>query len=54
MRVVTPDPLVQGSIDIQEFLIGPGDAVVPVPAAAWLLGSAVAGLGVLRRRQARD
>lgn len=50
MRVVTADPLVQNSIDIQEFLIGPGTAVVPVPAAAWLLGSAVAGLGLLRRK----
>lgn len=27
-------------------------SVVPVPAAVWLLGSAVAGLGILRRRQA--
>lgn len=50
MRVVTADPLVQNSIDIQEFLIGPDFSVVPVPAAAWLLGSALAGLAVLRRR----
>jgi hypothetical protein len=48
MRVVTANPLVQQSVDVQEFLIAP----VPVPAAAWLLGSAVAGLGWMRRRQA--
>lgn len=47
MRVVTANPQNQGGYSIQEFLIGP--AVVPVPAAAWLLGSALAGLGVMRR-----
>ena len=53
MRVVTADPLIQESVDIQEFLIGPDTtSVVPVPAAIWLLGSALGGLGWLRRRQA--
>ena len=33
-------------------VIGTPAAVVPVPAAAWLLGSALAGLGMLRRRAA--
>ncbi len=28
-----------------------GNAVVPVPAAAWLFGSAIAGLGWVRRRR---
>jgi hypothetical protein len=51
MRVVTPDPLVHQSIDVQEFLIGPGmTTVVPVPAAAWLFGSALGFLGWVRRR----
>jgi len=36
------------------WAVHPGDVqVVPVPAAAWLLGSAVITLGGLRRRQAR-
>jgi len=52
MRVVTANPLVQQSIDIQEFLVGPAmGTIVPVPAAIWLLGSALGGLGWLRRRQ---
>lgn len=52
MRVLTPSPLQQNGLDIQEFLVGPGTTVTPVPApaAAWLLGSAVAGLALLRRR----
>jgi hypothetical protein len=32
------------------FTVGVTTAPVPVPAAAWLFGSALAGLGVLRRR----
>lgn len=51
MEVVTPNPLQQGGYDIQEFLIGPGMTVVPVPAAAWLFGSAVVGLGGFARRR---
>jgi hypothetical protein len=47
MRVVTPNPAVQTSIDVQEFLVGP---VVPVPAAVWLFGSALGAMGWLRRR----
>jgi len=35
-----------GSIDIDNFTA----TVVPVPAAVWLFGSALAGLGFLRRR----
>lgn len=31
----------------------PDEQVVPVPAAAWLMGSALAGLAALRRRSAR-
>lgn len=54
MRVVTADPLIQNSVDVQEFLIPAASTVVPVPAAVWLLGSGLAGLGVLRRRQQRD
>lgn len=49
MRVVTPNPLVQSSVDVQEFLVGP---VVPVPAAVWLFGSALGAMGWLRRRSA--
>ncbi len=51
MRVVTPNPLVQSTYDVQEFLIGPGISVVPVPAAAWLFGSALGLLGLGRRRR---
>jgi hypothetical protein len=47
MRVVTANPATQGGKDVQEFLIG----VVPVPAAAWLFGSALLGLGGLVRRK---
>ncbi len=51
MRVATPYPLVQHSIDIQEFLIAPAmGTVVPAPPAIWLFGSALGGLGWLRRR----
>ena len=50
MRVVTPSPLIQSSIDIQEFLVGPGINVVPVPAAVWLFGSALGMMGWLRRK----
>lgn len=50
MRVVTPNPLVQDATDIQEFLVGPGITVVPVPAAVWLFGSAVGIMGWVRRR----
>lgn len=50
MRVVTANPLAQEGIDIQEFLIGPEMTVVPVPAAAWLFGSAFGLLGMARRR----
>ncbi len=52
MRVVTPFPLIQNSIDLQEFLVGPGIAVVPVPAALWLFGSALGVLALGRRRRA--
>ena len=52
MRVVTANPLVQGGNDVQEFLIGGDFSVVPVPAAAWLFGSALLGLGGLVRRKA--
>ncbi len=50
MRVVTPNPAIQGSIDVQEFLVGPGINVVPVPAAVWLFGSALGMMGWLRRK----
>ncbi|MEO8224376.1 MAG: VPLPA-CTERM sorting domain-containing protein, partial [Gammaproteobacteria bacterium] len=50
MRVVTANPLVQEGLDVQEFLIGPGMSVVPVPAAVWLFGSALGMLGLSRRR----
>ncbi|MBL8199873.1 MAG: VPLPA-CTERM sorting domain-containing protein [Chromatiales bacterium] len=50
MRVVTPNPLVQDGIDVQEFLIGPAIAVVPVPAAVWLFGSALGIMGWVRRK----
>lgn len=51
MRVVTTNPLIQNSIDLQEFLVGPGITVVPVPAAAWLFGSALGVLALGRRRR---
>lgn len=47
MRVVTPNPASQSSIDVQEFLVGP---VVPVPAAVWLFGSALGMMGWVRRK----
>lgn len=47
MRVVTPNPASQSSIDVQEFLVGP---VVPVPAAVWLFGSALGLMGWVRRK----
>jgi hypothetical protein len=50
MRVVTPNPAIQESIDVQEFLIGPDMNIVPVPAAVWLFGSALGMLGLSRRR----
>ncbi|MEO7385791.1 MAG: hypothetical protein ABIX37_02515 [Gammaproteobacteria bacterium] len=50
MRVVTPDPLIQQTYDVQEFLVGPGMQVVPVPAAAWLFGPALGMMGWLRRK----
>lgn len=37
---------------VDGVVIGAPAPVVPVPAAAWLLGSALAGLGMLRRRAA--
>jgi len=50
MRVVTPNPLAQEAVNVQEFLIGPDMNVVPVPAALWLFGSALGVLGLSRRR----
>ena len=50
MRVVTPNPLIQNALDVQEFLIGPGATVVPVPAAVWLFGSALGMMGWVRRK----
>jgi len=50
MRVVTPNPLIQQSTDVQEFLVGPGPQVVPVPAAVWLFGSALGIMGLARRK----
>lgn len=50
MRVVTPNPLVQTSIDVQEFLVGPGITVIPVPAAVWLFGPALGIMGFMRRK----
>lgn len=35
-----------------EFEIAVSSSVVPLPAAAWLFGSALLGLGVLKRRKA--
>lgn len=49
MRVVTPNPLNQESVDVQEFLVG-SLIPVPVPAAVWLFGSALGALGLSRRR----
>ena len=50
MRVVTPNPAVQSSIDVQEFLVGPPIEVVPVPATVWLFGSALGMMGWARRK----
>lgn len=54
MRVITANPLVQNALDVQEFLVFPNPVTdpVPVPAAVWLMGSALAGLWGLKRRQA--
>lgn len=54
----------QDSFEIESFFHGPHDysftvsgdfvtdaAVVPLPAAVWLFGSAIAGLGAVRRKQ---
>ena len=51
MRVVTANPASQGGKDVQEFLIRGDFSIVPVPAAAWLFGSALLGLGGLVRRK---
>jgi hypothetical protein len=48
MRVLTPNPLIVQSVDVQEFLA----PVVPIPAAVWLFGSALGLLGLARRRAA--
>ena len=55
-KVVGTDELPAGSMDtgLTATLTADGFAVapVPVPAAVWLMGSALAGLGVVRRRSA--
>ncbi len=40
-----------GSTDVLRLTITSAPAVVPVPAAVWMFGSALAGLGLLRRRK---
>lgn len=36
------------------WAVSPGDTTVPVPAAGWLMGSALGALGALRRRAGRQ
>ena len=46
--------LQQGGLNVTATLSGTGDinvSAVPVPAAAWLFGSALAGLSIVRRRK---
>lgn len=51
-NVLTARSLSQGDeAFIQKKIAGVGITVVPVPAAVWLLGSALGGLGFMRRRK---
>lgn len=53
--ILNPDAAVEGAyIDGTNFVVSnfaSGPTVVPVPAAAWLFGSALLGLGVVRRKK---
>lgn len=52
VRLTADGPFVAGSWFIDNFTLTGDIAPIPVPAAAWLFGSAVAGLAAWRRRAA--
>jgi len=52
IRITADGPYVAGRWSIDNFELTGDVAPVPVPAAAWLFGSAVLGLGAMRRRKA--
>ena len=55
--ILAYEDLVHGDNDYQDFVVlvrGVQPSVVPLPAAAWLLGSGLLGLGGLVRRRRRE
>ena len=49
--VVTRSADTPGHSGFNEVIFGGAASVIPIPAAVWLFGSALAGLGWMRRKQ---